>query len=62
VKGSAAPVTGRGSLDDYETLRIPHCLDNLLTDGGEVSLTRHPRSTPQKHFTVIRHGPFHARH
>jgi hypothetical protein len=32
-------------------LRIPHCLDNRLTDGGEVvSLTRRSRSTPQKYY------------
>jgi hypothetical protein len=30
-------------------LRIPHCLDSRLTDGGEVvSLTHRPLSTPQK--------------
>jgi hypothetical protein len=30
-------------------LRFPHCLDNRLTDGGEiVSLTRRPLSNPQK--------------
>jgi hypothetical protein len=30
-------------------LRIPHCLDNRLTDGGEaVSPTHRPHSTPQK--------------
>jgi hypothetical protein len=34
-------------------LRIPHCLDSPLTDGGKVvSLTHRPRSTPQKHFSV----------
>jgi hypothetical protein len=32
-------------------LRIPHCLDNRLTDGGKiVSLKRRQRSTPQKHY------------
>jgi hypothetical protein len=31
-------------------LRIPHCLDNRLTNGGMVvSPTHRPRSTPQKH-------------
>jgi hypothetical protein len=33
-------------------IRIPHFLGNRLTDGGEVSLTHRPRSTPQKHFLV----------
>jgi hypothetical protein len=32
-------------------LRIPRCLDNRLTVGGEaVSPTQLPSSTPQKHF------------
>jgi hypothetical protein len=32
-------------------LRILHCLDNLLTDGGKiVSCTHWPCSTPQKHY------------
>jgi hypothetical protein len=31
-------------------LRIPHCLDNRLTDGGKVvSPTHPPHFTPQKH-------------
>jgi hypothetical protein len=31
-------------------LRIPHCLDNRLTDGGKVvSFTHRPRPTPKKH-------------
>jgi hypothetical protein len=32
-------------------LRIPHCLDSRITDGGEdVSPTHRPRSTSQKHY------------
>jgi hypothetical protein len=32
-------------------LRIPHCLDNRLTDGGKVvSPTHQPQFTPQKHY------------
>jgi hypothetical protein len=32
---------------------MPLCLDNRLTDGGEVvSPTYRPRSTPQKHFSA----------
>jgi hypothetical protein len=32
-------------------LRIPHCLDDRLTDGGKVlSLTHRPHFTPQKHY------------
>jgi hypothetical protein len=34
-------------------LRIPLCLDNRLTDGYKVSLTRLPRFAPQKlYFSV----------
>jgi hypothetical protein len=44
----AFPVTGRGDLYGCQMLRIPHCLDNRLTDGSKIgSLTRQPRSTPQ---------------
>jgi hypothetical protein len=25
-----------------EILRLPHCLDSRLTDGGDVSVTSHP--------------------
>jgi hypothetical protein len=32
-------------------LRIPHCLDSRLKDGGKVvSLTHPPHFTPQKHY------------
>jgi hypothetical protein len=32
-------------------LRITHCLDNRLTDGGNVvSPTHQPHFTPQKHY------------
>jgi hypothetical protein len=50
-KKKAIPVTGRGGLQACEMLRIPHCLDNRLTDGGKVVSPAHqPRSTPQKRF------------
>jgi hypothetical protein len=50
-KCKAIPVTGRGGPIGCEMLRIPHCLDNRLTDGGKVvSLTRRPCPTPQKHY------------
>jgi hypothetical protein len=41
-KSKAIPVTGRGGSQGCETSRLPHFLDNRLTDGGEVSLTRRP--------------------
>jgi hypothetical protein len=35
-------------------LRIPHCLDNRLTDGGKVvSPTHLPHTTPQKHYLSV---------
>jgi hypothetical protein len=47
MKSKAIPVTVRGSLFGCEMLRIPHCLDSRLTDGGKlVSPTHRPRSTP----------------
>jgi hypothetical protein len=50
-KSKAIPETGRGGLQGCEMLRIPHCLENRLTDGGKfVSLKQRPRSTPQKHY------------
>jgi hypothetical protein len=46
-------VTGLGGLWGCEMLRIPHCLDNRLTDGDKVvSPTQPPRSTLQKHYFV----------
>jgi hypothetical protein len=50
LAATAVPVTGRGGLQGWEMLRIPHCLDNRLRDGGKaVSPTHQPRSTPQGH-------------
>jgi hypothetical protein len=44
-------LTGRVGLQGCEMLSIPHCLDNLLIDGGkDVSLTPRPLSNPQKHY------------
>jgi hypothetical protein len=34
------PVTGRGGLQGIEMSRIPHCLNNVLTDGGESQAFR----------------------
>jgi hypothetical protein len=34
-KDKAIPVTGRGGPQVYETSRLPHFLDNRLTDGDE---------------------------
>jgi hypothetical protein len=53
--GKAFLVTGRGSLQDCETSRIPHLLDNWVTDGSEVASFAHwqpftPRKIPGTHF------------
>jgi hypothetical protein len=32
-------------------LRVPHCVDNRLTDDGKVVISTHPpQFTPQKHY------------
>jgi hypothetical protein len=49
VKDKAIPITGRGGPWGCERSRLPHFLENRLTDGGEVvSLTRLPPFTPQE--------------
>jgi hypothetical protein len=45
-KGKAIPVIGRGGLQDCEMLRIPHCLDKRLTDGGKVCQLYAPAGRP----------------
>jgi hypothetical protein len=46
-KGKAILVTGREGPKGCETSRLPHYLDNGLTDGGKVvSLTHRPSFTP----------------
>jgi hypothetical protein len=48
-KSKAIPVTGREGPWGCERSRLPHHLDNRLTDGGKVvSLMRRPRFTPQE--------------
>jgi hypothetical protein len=45
----AVPITDRAGPWGCETSRLPHFLDNRLTDGGEVaSLTCQPPFTPQE--------------
>jgi hypothetical protein len=49
TKGKAIPVKDSGGTYDCETSRLPHFLENQLTDGGEVvSLTHRPTFTPRK--------------
>jgi hypothetical protein len=53
-KAKAIPVKGRGGPYRCEASRLPHFLDNRLTDGDDVSLTRRPpfipRKIPRTHF------------
>jgi hypothetical protein len=44
-------VTDRGGLEGCEMLKIRHCLNSRLVDGGKVVGPVHwPSSTPQKHY------------
>jgi hypothetical protein len=48
-KGKIIPVTGLGGPWGGERSRLPHFLDNWLTDGGKVvSLMRRPPFIPQE--------------
>jgi hypothetical protein len=48
-KRKAIPMRGSGDTLSYETLRLPHLLDNRLTDGGEgVSLLAGRDLLPKK--------------
>jgi hypothetical protein len=49
IIGNAIPVTGREDPQGFETWRLPHFLDNRLTNGGKVfSLRRRTLSSPRK--------------
>jgi hypothetical protein len=48
VKGKPIPVTGCEGPSGYETSRLPHFLNNRLTDGSDVALKRRPHFTPRK--------------
>jgi hypothetical protein len=50
IKNKAIPVTGRGALQGCEMLRIRHCIDNRLIDGGKVVSPTH-----RSHFTLQKH-------
>jgi hypothetical protein len=53
-KSRAFLVTGLGGLQDSEMLRIPHCLDNQLTDDSKDVIPMHrPHFTPQKHYFSV---------
>jgi hypothetical protein len=48
IEDKTIPGTGCGGPEGCETSWLPHFLDNRVTDGGEVSLTHRPPSTPRK--------------
>jgi hypothetical protein len=49
AKGKAISATSPEGPYSCETSRLPHFLDNRLTDGGKcVSLTRRPHFAPQE--------------
>jgi hypothetical protein len=53
-EGKAIPVTCREGPQGCWTSRLPHFLDNQLTDGGKgVSLTRRPPFTPGRFLILI---------
>jgi hypothetical protein len=57
IKCKAIPATRHGGPYDFETSRLPHFVDNLLTDSGEVvSLTRRPPFTPERFLVLISVG------
>jgi hypothetical protein len=49
-ESKAILITGSGSLECCAMLRIPHYLENRLTDGSEVSFKHQQRFPPQKLF------------
>jgi hypothetical protein len=52
-KGQDIPVSGRGGPQGCETSRLPHLLDNRLTDGGEVVSLIPDRPLPPGRFLVL---------
>jgi hypothetical protein len=53
-KKKGIPVIGRGGPQGCVTLRLPHFLDNRLTDSGEVvSLMRRPPFAPGRFLALI---------
>jgi hypothetical protein len=47
------PVTDRGGLYGCEMLRIPHCLDNRLTDSVRLSALRTGRALLPRNITCL---------
>jgi hypothetical protein len=45
-------VTGLGVLYGCEMLKIPHCIDNWLKDGGKVTSATHRPHSTQKQFSA----------
>jgi hypothetical protein len=53
-ESKAIPVPSRGILKGCDMLRIPHCLDSRLTDGGKFISPKHlPRSITKKQYISL---------
>jgi hypothetical protein len=52
-KGKTLPVTGHGGPQSCETSRLPHFLDNQLTDGSEVVRRAGSPLTPGRFLVLI---------
>jgi hypothetical protein len=52
-KSKAIPVTDRGGPQGYETSRLPHFLDNRLTDVVRLSTLRVGLPLPPGRFLVL---------
>jgi hypothetical protein len=53
-RGKAIPLTGRSGQQGCDTSRLPHLLENRVTDGGEViSIMRQPPFTPGRFLGLI---------
>jgi hypothetical protein len=53
LKSNAIPVTGSEGREGCAMLRISHCLDNQLTDGGQFASLSAGRALPKKDLVIL---------